>query len=203
MWLEFRRVLFRSDGAIKEIASKLTNKKSLILHTSGATDISVLKDCNIHSYGVLYPLMTLSINKEIDIKIVPFLIEASGTKEIDILINIVNSFKAEYKICTSDERLKMHTAAVFGTNFINYILSLAYDISHPDFVFLLPSVIETVRKAFLINPKVSQTGPAVREDMETINKHIKYLASKNLLKEEEVYKFLTNNIIDKFAVKNE
>ena len=36
-----------SDGAIKEIASKLTNKKSLILHTSGATDISVLKDCNI------------------------------------------------------------------------------------------------------------------------------------------------------------
>ena len=92
----------------------------------------------------------------------------------------------------------MHTAAVFGTNFINYILSLAYDIANPNFTYLLPGAIETVRKAFLNNPNISQTGPALRRDMITLEKHMKVLEEKGLASHLQVYKMLSEKIMEKY-----
>lgn len=192
-----------SDTAIGQIAKQLSHSNSIIAHTSGATDINILENNGIKNAGVFYPLMTLSKNKDIDFKIVPFLIESNNIAINNTLIQLVKSLKAEYKICSSKERLKMHTAAVFATNFVNYMLSLSYDISSPDFVFLLPSVIESVRKAFLNTPAVSQTGPALREDINTIDKHIQYLQENNYPIEKDVYEYLTKKIIDKFATKKD
>ncbi|MBR4089144.1 MAG: DUF2520 domain-containing protein [Bacteroidales bacterium] len=191
-------ILAVSDNAIMQVASQLPNKNDFTVHTSGATPMSVLSDAGLTNCGIFYPLMTLSMNKDIDIRLVPFLIEYSSDNGKDILVDIVNSLKAEYKICDSYKRLQFHTAAIFTTNFINYSLSLAYDISHPDFVFLLPSAIESVRKAFLNTPAVSQTGPAKRGDTNTINKHIEVLSDEKFAEHLEVYKFLTEKIYKKY-----
>ncbi len=183
-----------SDSAIAEIASKLSGCKTPVVHTSGAESIETLKDSNLNSYGVFYPLMTMSENKDIDIRMVPFLIEAVNDKLLQVLINIVNSLKAEYLVCNSQKRLQMHTAAVFSTNFINYILGLAYEVSYPDFTFLLPSAIESVRKAFLNTPKSSQTGPAHRGDIKTLEKHIAHLKERGLDEHLKIYKELSEGI---------
>lgn len=187
-----------SDNAIKEVASLLPHKGAFIVHTSGATPMSVLTEAGLTNVGVLYPLMTLSMNKDLDIRLVPFLLEAENNKGKDILIGIINSIKAEYKVCDSRKRLQFHTAAIFTTNFINYSLSLAYDISYPDFTFLLPSAIESVRKAFLNTPAASQTGPAKRGDTGTIGKHIDVLSEERFAEHLEVYKFLTEKIYKKY-----
>lgn len=191
-------ILAVSDNAIMQVASQLPHKNDFTVHTSGATPMSVLSDAGLTNCGIFYPLMTLSMNKDIDIRLVPFLIEYSSDNGKEILVDIVNSLKAEYKICDSYKRLQFHTAAIFTTNFINYSLSLAYDISHPDFVFLLPSAIESVRKAFLNTPSVSQTGPAKRGDTNTINKHIEVLSDEKFAEHLEVYKFLTEKIYKKY-----
>lgn len=191
-------ILAVSDNAIMQVASQLPHKNDFTVHTSGATPMSVLSDAGLTNCGIFYPLMTLSMNKDIDIRLVPFLIEYSSDNGKEILVDIVNSLKAEYKICDSYKRLQFHTAAIFTTNFINYSLSLAYDISHPDFVFLLPSAIESVRKAFLNTPAVSQTGPAKRGDTNTINKHIEVLSDEKFVEHLEVYKFLTEKIYKKY-----
>lgn len=194
-------VIAVSDSAIKDVAKQIApfkEKFKLIVHTSGATDMQILKEAQIDNCGVFYPLMTLSKNKDIDIRLVPFLLEHNNAQAEEILTQIVQSLKAEYNFCSSEKRLQMHTAAVFGTNFINYILSLAYDVSSPNFTFLLPGAIETVRKAFLNNPTISQTGPALRKDMETINKHIKVLEDKGLGTHLEVYKILSEKIMEKY-----
>lgn len=187
-----------SDNAIGEVASMIPNKESFTVHTSGATPMSVLKEAGLANVGVLYPLMTLSMNKDLDIRLVPFLLEAEKDSGKEILINIINSIKAEYKVCDSAKRLQFHTAAIFTTNFINYSLSLAYDISNPDFTFLLPSAIESVRKAFLNTPAASQTGPAKRGDTITIGKHIDALSDDRFAEHLEVYKFLTEKIYKKY-----
>ena len=191
-------ILAVSDNAIMQVASQLPHKNDFTVHTSGATPMSVLSDAGLTNCGIFYPLMTLSMNKDIDIRLVPFLIEYSSDNGKEILVDIVNSLKAEYKICDSYKRLQFHTAAIFTTNFINYSLSLAYDISHPDFVFLLPSAIESVRKAFLNTPAVSQTGAAKRGDTNTINKHIEVLSDEKFAEHLEVYKFLTEKIYKKY-----
>lgn len=187
-----------SDDAIGQVAANLSDCRSLIVHTSGGTRMQVLADCGIKRYGVLYPLMTLSKSKNIDLKIIPFLLEAGCSSDLGILMEIVASLKAEYKICDSEKRLEMHTAAVFVSNFVNYMLSLAYDIANPDYVLLLPLAIESVRKGFMIEPQKAQTGPARRADMKTIANHTALLEEKFPKEHLEVYEMLTKLIKEKY-----
>lgn len=187
-----------SDNAIGNVASQLPHKDSFTVHTSGATPMTVLKEAGLNNVGVFYPLMTLSMHKELDIRLIPYLIEADSQQGTDTLKELVNSIKAEYKICDSAQRLKFHTAAIFTTNFLNYSLSLAYDIASPDFVLLLPSAIESIRKAFLNTPAVSQTGPAKRGDTNTIEKHLQVLQDEKFAEHLEVYRFLTEKIFKRY-----
>lgn len=187
-----------SDNAICDVANLYPDKSQFIVHTSGATSVDVLKDAGFVNYGIFYPLMTLSANKDIDIRLIPFLLEANSDDKIEILKNLTTSLKAEYKVCDSAKRLQFHTAAVFATNFLNYTLSLAYDISCPDFTFLMPSALETVRKAFLHKPESVQTGPARRGDTKTIEKHLQVLSQDGLEDHAEVYSLLTEKIMKKY-----
>lgn len=194
-------VLAVTDNAIAEVAASLAgHTRSLIVHTSGAEPMETLQKAGIAQYGVFYPLMTLSKNKDLDIRMIPFLLEASDKTQEKKLTTVVNALRAEYKLCNSQKRLQMHTAAVFSTNFINYLLGLSYEISYPDFTFLLPGAIETVRKAFLNKPSVSQTGPAVRGDLRTLEKHLNLLREKRLQEQYEVYKLLTENIATRYRI---
>ena len=187
-----------SDNAIGQVASQLPNKDSFTVHTSGATSMNVLQEAGLQNTGVFYPLMTLSMSKDLDIRLVPFLLESQNKTGEEVLVNLVNSLKAEYKMCDSAKRLQFHTAAIFATNVINYSLSLAYDIASPDFTFLLPSAIESVRKAFLQNPIMAQTGPARRGDTRTIEKHREVLSHEKFQEHLEVYNFLTQKIFNKY-----
>ena len=193
-----------ADSAIGTIAANISNPSdsTVYVHTSGATPIDVFKsNPAIKRYGVFYPLMTLSKNKNLDIRMVPFLLEATGKPEAEILANLVKSLRAEYNICTSQKRLQMHTAAVFTTNFVNYMLTLAYEIAHPDFTFLLPSAIEAVRKAFLHTPKTAQTGPALRKDMQTLQRHMQLLEEGGYTEHLEIYKKLSECIMERYSDK--
>lgn len=187
-----------SDNAIEEISSALNeelskiNKYPVILHCSGATSVNIL---NIWpQYGVFYPLMTLSKTKPVDFKLIPFFLEANKSEVIDILISLSFSLGSEYKICNSQERLKVHTAAVFVSNFVNYLTGLAYDIAGNNQMFLMPLAIETVRKAFLYeHPSIVQTGPAVRDDKETMKKHLEMI--KDMEDHKEVYEMISKLIL--------
>ena len=44
-----------------------------------------------------------------------------------------------------------------------------------------------------ISPNEAQTGPAKRNDTQTINTHLNFLSNKN---QKEIYKILTKSIID-------
>lgn len=187
-----------SDNAIAQVAGQLPHKDTFTVHTSGATNVSVLQEAGLKNTGVFYPLMTLSMHKDLDIRLIPFLIEASEDEGLEKLKNLVDSIKAEYKVCDSAKRLQFHTAAIFTTNFLNYSLSLAYEIASPDFTLLLPSAIESIRKAFLNTPMASQTGPARRGDTNTIEKHIDVLSDEKFKEHLQVYQFLTENIYKRY-----
>lgn len=187
-----------NDDAICSVASNFKDSDSLIIHTSGATEMKLLEDAGIKRYGVLYPLMTFSKGKNVELNTVPFLIEAGNGADLQILADIVTSLKAEYKVCDSSKRVEMHLAAVFVSNFVNYMLTLAYEIANPDYIYLLPLAIESVRKGFLLEPHKVQTGPARRADLRTIERHKELLRQKFGKESLEVYTLLTENIIKKY-----
>ncbi len=196
-----------TDEAILEVIQNLSlsigTEKPIVFHTSGATSLSELaplgeKGCK---YGVLYPLMTLSKSKNIVFNEVPFLLEASDDDVKELLIEMLGSLNSDYTFCDSEKRLRMHTAAVFSCNFVNYFLSVAFDIAGHSPTLLLPATIETVRKAFLVHPTVMQTGPAIREDVSTINKHLELLHKLGFSEYEELYKELSQKIAEKYNKK--
>ncbi len=63
-----------------------------------------------------------------------------------------------------------------------------------DFNLLQPLIEETATRIKNKNPNDVFTGPAVRKDFSTINKHLEVL--KNNKSQAEVYQFLTDKIVE-------
>jgi len=193
-------ILAVTDRSISDVAGliiktpEFKKSKPSIIHCSGACPLSLLD--GFQESGVLYPLMTLSKTKPVDFSLVPFFIEFSGDKTEIFLKDICYRLKSEYRVTESEERLKLHTAAVYVSNFINYLTGLAFDISKPNQMFLMPLAIESIRKAFLYeHPSLVQTGPAIRGDMDTVEKHRELLKDK--LEHKAVYEMLSGFISQK------
>lgn len=195
-----------NDDAIETVVGNIAGtlkghagNNPIFIHTSGATDINVFAPLEALGckYGVLYPVMTLRKNKNIEFSEVPFLIESPYEDVVEKLESIAKTLGSEYYYKTSEERLRMHVAAVFVCNFVNYILDLGFSVTDRDHCILLPSAIESVRNCFLLNPASVLTGPAKRKDMKTIQKHMELLEKLGLDEQKEIYELLSRKIIER------
>ena len=190
-------ILAVPDGMIKEVAiqlSKVIAKESIVLHTSGATDISVISDL-FSNAAFAWPPQSISQNKDIDFTKVPICIGATNQKtEKKVLTLFSKITRISYRI-NEEQKLALHLAAVFANNFSNHMFQLAYEICEKhklDFKLLYPILQETSNKVIGQEPKHVQTGPAVREDHSTINKHLSLLSSDKTKK--KIYSLLTDSI---------
>lgn len=195
-----------SDKAIDEVTQNVLSISSVrdgfttVCHISGAVSIDSLS--NLPSYGVFYPLMTLSKNKPIDISITPFLIEYSDNFSGQKIKELCNTIGSEFSVVKSSDRLKMQIAAVYVSSFANYLSALAYEIASPNHVLLLPLAIETIRKAFLYgDPALVQTGPESRGDFDTIKKHLDALM--DMPEHIQIYQLISKSITDKLKQLNQ
>src|SRR5690606_33861151 len=80
--------------------------------------------------------------------------------------------------CDSRQRLALHIAAVFACNFTNHFYAIGADILGEyslDFDLIRPLILETAQKIMAHQPREVQTGPAIRNDIGTMQKHLKLL----------------------------
>jgi len=170
-------LLALADKAYGEIIKKMQiPKNALVAHTSGTLPMSLLQKFPKH--GVFYPLQTFSKDRKIDVRKIPFCLEASQKTSLDILVDIADSVSDfMYHISTS-ERQKLHVSAVFACNFTNHLLAISKEIlekNDMDFEMLYPLINETIQKALENSPKTMQTGPAIRNDQEILHTHLTFL----------------------------
>ena len=179
------------DKAIPELADAMPLTSALVLHTAGSVDVNVLR--KFDNYGVLYPLQSLHREHCADISAVPFLIEANTRDNLTRIAGLAGSISSIIRNVDSAQRRKIHLAAVFACNFVNALLAAACGIAADDFSLLEPLVCNTVEKAFRAkHPKDVQTGPALRGDITTINKHLDMLKAHPKL--QETYSLLSKII---------
>ncbi|UII27963.1 DUF2520 domain-containing protein [Fulvivirga maritima] len=189
-----------SDDAIESIAQEIIlPDNAIIAHTSGAQPLSALSYSAGENIGVFYPLQTFSKDKKVDFKSTPICIEAENKFTRNTLLDIADTIsKKVYKIDSAD-RKSLHVAAVFACNFTNHFFKIASDILRSkklEFNLLQPLIAETINKALEIGPDKSQTGPAVRHDFETLDKHMDYLEGNEELS--EMYRLISQHIIDTY-----
>ena len=188
-------VLAVADDAIEPLMLSFPFRNRLILHTSGSTDMDVLKSGS-DQYGVLYPLQTFSREVPVDFMKVPLCLEVSDTSLCEPLENLANRLSDHVQWVSSEKRRILHLAAVFACNFVNHMYAQAAGIVDNyglDFAILRPLIEETARKAMKWDPRAVQTGPAKRNDTKIMDTHRRMLKDHPDLK--EMYDFISNSIL--------
>jgi predicted short-subunit dehydrogenase-like oxidoreductase (DUF2520 family) len=181
------------DDAIESVAAALKGVNGLVVHTSGATSIEVLKE--FKNSGVLYPLQTFSKGKVLDLTKCPFCLEANSAAAYLILEKTASAISSALHKVDSAQRKTLHLAAVFACNFSNHLYHLANTIlaaNNLQFDLLRPLIMETALKVQDDLPVRVQTGPAIRNDESTMNDHIKLLSGSPEL--QELYESLSKSI---------
>jgi len=190
-----------SDDAIEEVA-KLIPENKLFAHTSGSVELK--------KGGVFYPLQTFSKHIDVDWTNIPILIEDISTSlndrstvanpepvEGSPLMNIAKKISKNVHITTPEKRRQLHLSAVFACNFTNHLWTISENLLNEkniSFDLLKPLIEQTFRKIENHSPKNVQTGPAVRNDLKTLEKHIKLLEEQSP-ELREIYGLLSRSIM--------
>lgn len=179
------------DDAIKTVSDQL-NIKGLVTHTSGSVSTKVLDKHK--RYGSFYPLQTFRKEKKSDWKKIPFCLDANKKKDLDFLEKVARSINDNVYFINSENRKKLHLSAVIVNNFVNHLIGVAKNLCDENdvpFEVLIPLLNETVKKATKNNPFDVQTGPAIREDKDTIKNHLQLL-DEQLYR--DLYKMISRSI---------
>lgn len=185
-----------SDSALYEFDKRFNLQRKLVLHTAGSVSKDVLTNIS-DNYGVLYPLQ--SLRKEVNLQQqIPFLIDGNTNDITTFIEDFAKSLSSNVFRATDEERLKLHVAAVVVSNFTNHLYALAESFctdENVDFKLLLPLIQETATRITFISPSEAQTGPAIRNDVFTLDKHLRLLKDHPKLK--TIYLKLTDSIIQR------
>jgi predicted short-subunit dehydrogenase-like oxidoreductase (DUF2520 family) len=184
------------DHRLSEVLDHIKcTDNTIVAHTAGSLGLEVFP-AHFKKAGVFYPLQTFSKGRNIRFKDLPFLLEASGKETGEVLESLVVSIGGKAHFLSVDQRKMLHLSAVFVNNFTNYMLTAGEEITTRtglSFELLVPLIRETVAKALETGPEKSQTGPAVRNDLNTIEKHIELLSFSPEL--QTMYGEITKSII--------
>ena len=166
-------ILAVSDIAVEEVFQELQLSNKTVVHTAASVPKDVLKEGSAH-YGVLYPLQ--SLKKDLGyLPEIPMIIDASDQKTLNLLNALAHSISDKVVEANDETRVKLHLAAVMVNNFTNHLYTLVEKYCKEeglDFNLLLPLIRETTSRLDNISPSNSQTGPALRGDYTTIDKHL-------------------------------
>lgn len=189
-------ILAVKEEAIPSILQDLPIRNRMLVHTSGSVPMDILADYS-ENYGVFYPLQTLSTQKIIDFSEVPVCIEANNEANLEILSLLAHSLSEKVFHINSEQRGKLHLAAVFVCNFVNHLFAIGEELLREqqlDFNLLKPLILETVEKAMAFPPREVQTGPAIRGNDSIIELHLKMLEQHP--EWQEIYKLISTDIIN-------
>lgn len=178
------------DNETEHIIRLLPHTEAIVAHTSGSVPLQ--SSCKRN--GVFYPLQTFSRQSPIALNNVPFFIEGDSDITCQALETLASNISTNVRRATSTTRATLHLAAVFACNFANQMWAEAENIlaqqgcTLNDFALLLT---ETLNKAMRLTAHKAQTGPAMRRDVNIIDKHLAMLPKPAA----HIYQTITQRII--------
>jgi len=184
------------DHKLRDVLSSVKcREKCVVAHTAGSYGLEIFPD-KLKRTGVFYPLQTFSKGRTVNFRDLPFLIEASGDDTEKILNDLALSIGGKVHYIDSERRKMVHLAAVFMNNFTNYMLTAGTEVAAYAGLstgIFEPLIRETIVKALDNGPEYSQTGPAIRNDLNTIEMHLELLSFSPEL--QNLYREITDSII--------
>lgn len=182
-----------SDTAITECEKNIGNTSAVIAHCAGSQPLDLLVSSNA---AVMWPIQTFNSTSFVDFKTIPIMIEAKNIEALSMVREVSNAISTKVNELHSSKRKEAHLAAVFANNFSNYLFGVSKDLLEE---FDLPShlldelILQTAKNATIIHPRLSQSGPAKRNDQKAIMNHLEMIYDKH---HKELYEQLSKAIKD-------
>jgi predicted short-subunit dehydrogenase-like oxidoreductase (DUF2520 family) len=186
-------ILAVSDDSIAKVSSQLPFENRLVVHTAGSVSMNSLDQKNRR--GVFYPLQTFSKNRALDFSAIPICLETEFDADFEILEKVAKALSNQVFKINETQRQDLNVSAVFANNFVNHLYQISNAIcaeNNIPFEVLKPLILETANKVMTLSPKEVQTGPAIRNDIKTIERHLSFLTNENQV---NIYKILTQSIL--------
>ena len=186
IWGSFRTGIYKnadvyilaiSDNSLYHLDQYTSLGEKLVLHTAGSVSKDELKKIS-ENFGVLYPLQSLNKDAE-TIPEIPLLIDGNSLANLDTIKEFALSLSSKVHVANDAERLSYHVAAVIVNNFTNHLFTVADEYCNKEninFEYLFPLIDETTERIKHNPPVDLQTGPAIREDIYTLGKHLQVLS---------------------------
>jgi predicted short-subunit dehydrogenase-like oxidoreductase (DUF2520 family) len=190
-----------TDDALAEVASNLSLKNKLVIHTAGSVSKEILKTAS-SNYGVLWPMKMI---RKTMTTLTPVTMVVDGSSETVTrqLEQLATEFSPIITRAADEPRMKMHLLASFTSNFTNHLYHLAADYcaaENIDFSLFYPIIEDTARQIQSQHPALQQAGPAFRGDSETLKKHLALLGKYPQAK--SIYEALSKSISTSFPAAN-
>ena len=180
------------DDAVAEVSKIITAENCVVAHTSGSLPKEIL--AGNYRKASFYPLQTFSKDKSLDYSEIPFFIESDHDDDLEMMTNLASRISKNVTKSTYEKRKYLHLTAVFACNFVNHLYARAKEISDSQdipFNYFLPLISETTTKIYSIEPKLAQTGPAVRDDLRVLEMHENLITDEDHLK---IYRTMNESI---------
>ncbi len=182
------------DDAISEVAEQVPpDYRGILAHTSGAGNLKLL-GVSPSQKGIFYPLYSFRNKRKKNLSKIPFLITSPDASVQNTLIELARSISQHTYVVNDHERAKLHLAAVYANNFSNFMMTLSFDILEKNALdqnILLPIIQQSAQAWTKGKAKDIQTGPAIRDDIKTIEKHMKQI---DLDAHKKMYALISENI---------
>lgn len=184
-----------SDRAVGEVAASLRLPDGAVAaHTAGSVPLDTLEA--FPRRAVIYPLQTFTAGRAVDFARVPLFLEASDKGTYQAVERFARRLSSQLYPADSKRRGILHLAGVLACNFVNALYAAGERTLAREglpFEALRPLIAETAAKALAApSPAAVQTGPAVRGDLPTLERHRALLAEEPLLL--EIYNLMSRYI---------
>lgn len=184
-----------SDRAVGEVAASLRLPDGAVAaHTAGSVPLDALEA--FPRRAVIYPLQTFTAGRAVDFARVPLFLEASDKGTYQAVERFARRLSSQLYPADSKRRGILHLAGVLACNFVNALYAAGERTLAREglpFEALRPLIAETAAKALAApSPAAVQTGPAVRGDLPTLERHRALLAEEPMLL--EIYNLMSRYI---------
>lgn len=182
-----------------------------ITHCSGALPSDVLLDLKEKGAAIacFHPMQSVTLNTK-SFKGITFDIEGDD-KALVVLEEFASEIGANSLRVTSKQKEMLHVSAVMASNYLVTLAQLGAEISEgsglsPREVLdaMLPLMNSTIENLKEMDPAHALTGPIARGDVDTVERHVKFLKNRDKLL--SIYKkmgLLTLDLVDQKVVSHE
>lgn len=187
-------ILAVKDDALKQLNAQLRLKDKIVIHCAGAVPVSVIKDISDHT-AVIWTLYSIRKNNLPTINKVPLIVEAADAVTLPVIMELAGAISASVLNVDFQQRQRLHLNAVFVNNFSNHLFTIAQKLSEEEklpFNVLQPIMEQTIFQLRNTLPSESQTGPAIRKDEATMQKHLSLLEGHGIW--QEIYRNISQSI---------